>query len=76
MGFFNFWDMYLILKKDNVKGIYSCLVKRDDREFHGQMTEEQKLSMVGSIANSVYFKKPEEMFKDFPEMEKFDYFVN
>lgn len=73
MGYFNFWDTYLILKKDDVVEVYVCLVNRSGRKFHGQMNNEQKLSMCNSITTSIYFKKPEEMFDDFPEMKRFDY---
>jgi len=73
MGYFNFWDTYLILKKDDVIGVYTVLVNRGNYKFHGKMTDKQKESMVSSITTSIYFRKPEEMFNDFPEMKEFDY---
>jgi len=73
VGYFNFWDTYLILRKDDIVGVYVVLVNRNNREFHGQMSDEQKINVRDSIADSVYLKKPKEMFEDFPEMKNFDY---
>lgn len=77
MGYFNFWDTYLILKKDDVVGVYSVLVNRDNKKFHhNKISNEQRKSMESSIRDSVLFRKPKEMFEDFPELNDFHYYIS
>lgn len=78
IGYFNFWDEYLILHTTESEGkIFKVLVNRGNHKFKGgEMTEEQDKSFKRAVVASVYFQKPEEMFKDFPElMSNFTEFV-
>ena len=70
IGYFNFWDEYLILHTKESEGkIFKVLVNRGNYKFKGvESTEEQKNSFKRAVVASVYFQKPEEMFKDFPEL--------
>lgn len=70
IGYFNFWDEYLILHTKESEGkIFKVLVNRGNYKFKGgEATEEQKNSFANAFATSVYFQKPEEMFEDFPEL--------
>lgn len=71
IGYFNFWDEYLILHTTESNGIYVALANRPQRQFSGKITnDKQKSSFVNAIATSVYYKKPEEMFEDFPELRE------
>lgn len=73
-GYFNFWDEVLILRdkryttKDSVGLV---LVNRTDREFHGCISEEERIIYPLYLNKSIREHKPEEMFKDFPELENF-----
>ena len=77
IGYFNFWDTYLIIKTSECEDTYGVLVNRDSKEFgSGKLTDKQKVSIYNSLADSVYFQKPEQMFKDFHELKKFDFLKN
>ena len=75
IGYFNFWDDLLILKTEESNGLYIVLVDRGnykERYKFGKYkaNDKQKSSFCNAIATSVYYKKPEEMFDDFPEMNE------
>lgn len=71
IGYFNFWDEYLILHTTESNGVYVVLVNRPKTIFNGTIiSDKQKSSFCNAIATSVYYKKPEEMFEDFPELNK------
>lgn len=75
IGYFNFWDDLLILHTDKSNGLYLVLVDRGNyREKYKwgshRANDKQKSSFCNAIATSVYYKKPEEMFEDFPELNK------
>lgn len=74
IGYFNFWDDLLILRTKENADVSLVLVDRGDyRKKYGwgnhRANDKQKSSFVNAIAASVYYKKPEEMFEDFPEMK-------
>lgn len=75
LGYFNFWDEYLIANTGTSNGeIFWVIVNRTGRKFNGVTTnKEQELDIRNELANSVYLRKPEEMFKDFPELKNYDY---
>ena len=75
IGYFNFWDDLLILKTKESKGLYVVLIDRGNyREKYNwgkhRANNKQKSSFCNAIATSVYYKKPEEMYEDFPELNK------
>lgn len=71
IGYFNFWDECLILHTKESNGMFVVLVNRSNFKFMGgKLSNEQKSSFCNAIATSVYYKKPEEMFEDFPELNK------
>lgn len=43
------------------------------REFHGYMSEEEKIIYPLHLNKAIREHKPEEMFEDFPELESFVY---
>ena len=73
-GYFNFWDVILILR-DKRYATKDCvglvLVNRTNQEFHGCISEEEKIIYPLYLNKSIREHKPEEMFKDFPELEDF-----
>ena len=70
-GYFNFWDEYLILNiKEGHNEIFSVLVNRTGRTFSNpQPTKYYNIIKYLYITCSVRQRKPEEMFKDFPELK-------
>lgn len=74
-GYFNFWDEYLIMNIDEgYNKVFSCLVNRTGREFSGvKSADDYKVAAISHIEESVQLRKPEEMFVDFPELEKYDF---
>lgn len=74
IGYFNFWDKYLIMSI-GYKNCYTVLVNRPNRKFKHEYepTEDYKIVRNLHIKCSVYQRKPEEMFVDFPELKKFDF---
>lgn len=70
LGYFNFWDEYLIANTEESKGkIFHVLVNRTGRKFSNPITsEKQRECIKNHVADSVYLMKPEEMFEDFPEL--------
>ena len=77
LGYFNFWDTYLIANTEESNGkVFHVLVNRSGEKFSGKTkaNKNQRKCIVNHIANSVCLMKPEEMFKDFPELlEKYSW---
>ena len=78
LGYFNFWDEYLIANTSTSNGeIFWVIVNRTGRKFgNANPSNEQYLDVRNELANSVYLRKPEEMFKDFPELKDFESLKN
>ena len=77
-GYFNFWDEYLIMNIDEGNNkVFTVVVNRTGRKF-GYVRENRryKAAKVQHIKASVQERKPEEMFTDFPELEKYEYLIN
>ena len=74
-GYFNFWDEYLIMNIDEGNNKrFLVLVNKTGRKFSGaELTNDFKYAAVSYIIDSIQERKPEEMFDDFPELKKFDY---
>lgn len=74
IGYFNFWDEYLIMNIGH-KECFTVLVNRAGRKFNTvNPTEDYKVIRDLHFKASVRQGKPEEMFTDFPELKKF-YFL-
>ena len=74
VGYFNFWDEYLIMNVGLEYKTYTVLVNRPNSKFSNhEQTEDYKIKRNLYLTSSVYQRKPEEMFDDFPELKKFDY---
>lgn len=76
IGYFNFWDEYLIANTNTSnRKLFWVIVNRPGTKFGDKTdpTDEQKLDIKNSLANSIYLHKPEEMFRDFPELENYEY---
>lgn len=75
LGYFNFWDEYLIVNTEKGKGkMFSVLVNRTGRKFSNTLVRKRYKECVRStLADSVCFRKPEEMFKDFPELQDYNW---
>lgn len=73
-GYFNFGDEILVLR-DKQYATKDCagvaLVNRTGQKLHGYMSEEEKIIYPLYLNKSIREYKPEEMFKDFPELEYF-----
>ena len=77
VGYFNFWDEYLIMNVGLGYNTYTVLVNRPKTKFSNpEQTEDYKVLRDLYIKASVCQRKPEEMFIDFPELKKFDYLKN
>lgn len=76
-GYFNFWDEYLIMNIDEGHNkAFSVLVNRTGRKFNGTKTDNYyRIAEASHFKESIQARKPEEMFKDFPELEKYDYLI-
>lgn len=66
-GYFNFWGKYLMLNLGY--NTFRPIVNRPNTRFHGVATKEQEKNFNSSITEHCREHKPEEMFKDFPELE-------
>lgn len=75
LGYFNFWDEYLIVNTKESKGkVFYVLVNRTGMKFSNpESNERQKECLINHVADSVCLRKPEEMFEDFPELDKYDW---
>ena len=70
IGYFNFWDEYLILNV-GYKNWYTVLISRTKTDFHiTQPTEDYKVVTNLYIEKSVRKREPKEMFVDFPELNE------
>lgn len=74
-GYFNFWDEYLIMNIDEGNNkTFFVLVNRTGRKFSKvESTKEYENATISYIIDSVQERKPEEMFEDFPELQRYDY---
>lgn len=77
-GYFNFWDEYLIMNIDEGNNkVFTVMVNRTSRKFSGyKATDDYRAVSMLHLKQSVRLKKPEEMFEDFPELEKYNYLIN
>lgn len=73
-GYFNFFDEYLILNiPEGDNKVFWMLVNRTGYKLKGtNSTKEQKFAARKNLTASIKAKKPEEMFDDFPELNKFN----
>lgn len=70
IGFFNFWDEYLILHTPKMKDYYWCVVNRTDKKFSGsKLNNEVEVEATQVMNKSFEERKPEEMYEDFPELK-------
>lgn len=76
-GYFNFWDEYLILNIDEGHNkLFIVMVNRTGRKFSGaKLSKKYDTAKTSYITESVQQRKPEEMFEDFPELEKYDFLI-
>lgn len=70
-GYFNFWDEYLIMNIGS-KSLFTVLVNRPNKKFNVDVksTEKYKNTILMNVYHSIYFRKPKEMFVDFPELDE------
>lgn len=71
IGFFNFWNEYLVANVDLNEDIYWIIVNRTDKKFskHYDVSENHKILFNIIFENSIRSRIPKEMFDDFPELE-------
>ena len=73
IGYFNFWDEYLIMHISGYDKLFTVLVNRTGRKFSGAVeTEDYKVCRNLLLEKSIRQRKPEEMFDDFPEIKSFN----
>jgi len=73
VGYFNFWDEYLIMNVGLEYKIYAVLVNRPNSKLSNpEPTVDFEVKRNLHIANSIVKKQPREMFIDFPEFKKFN----
>ena len=76
IGYFNFWDEYLIMNVGLEYNTYTLLVNRPKTKFSNpKQTISYKVKRERDLKESVRQRKPEEMFADFPDLKKFDYLI-
>lgn len=70
LGYFNFWDEYLIANTEESNGkIFHVLVNRTGRKFSNPKVSKKQIECIRKhVADSICLMKPEEMFEDFPEL--------
>lgn len=68
-GFYNFWDEFLILNLGYNNHL--ALVNRPKRKFHGEYVKEEASGFREVINKHIESHSPEEMFRDFPELNKY-----
>lgn len=72
VGYFNFWNEYLIMHVPTYHHIFTVLVNRTGRKFNSiEEPEDYKVSRNLIFNSSVQTRKPEEMFDDFPELDEY-----
>lgn len=71
VGFYNFWDTYLILNSNVKNKVYHVIVNRTDKKFKGNknLTLKNKLESASICIKSLHRRCPKEMFNDFPELD-------
>ena len=76
-GYFNFWDEYLVMNIDEGNNnVFFVLVNRPNAKFSKvETSNECRAAVTSYITESVQERKPEEMFEDFPELEKYDFLI-
>lgn len=74
-GFFNFWNQYLILNA-GYTDVFLVMVNRPKRKFCGDMTREQEGHFKTIMREHLEAHLPEEMFRDFPELEFMSFISN
>ena len=68
IGYFNFWDKYLILNA-GFNDIFVILVNRPKTPITVcKATDEQNETFKQYIDTSYYEREPKQMFEDFPEL--------
>lgn len=73
IGFFNFWDEYLILHTPKMKNYYKCIVNRTGKKFSmPKLNDEVETEAVRVMNNSFKERKPEEMYEDFFELKNIE----
>jgi len=77
IGYFNFWDEFLIMHVGLEYDTHTVLVNRPNRKFsNSEQTEDYKIKRNLYLKKSIRQRKPEEMFVDFPELKKFDFLLS
>lgn len=78
IGYFNFWGEYLVMNiEEGYNKKFLVLVNRPKTKFTvTTITNKHREDAISYIKESVYEKRPEEMFIDFLELEKFDFLKN
>lgn len=72
IGYFNFWDEYLIMHVPTYNKIFTVLANGTGRKFVDAIeTEEYKVCRNLLFEKTIRQRKPEEMFDDFPELDRF-----
>ena len=73
IGFFNFWDEYLILHTPKMKDYYKCIVNRTGKKFSmPKLNDEVDTEATRVMNNSFKERKPEEMYEDFSELKNIE----
>lgn len=67
-GYFNFWDEVLIMKIKGCNGTYLILVNRGDRKCTGKIEDMPIGEVMIEYQKSTIYRKPKQMFIDFPEL--------
>ena len=70
-GYFNFWDEYLICNINTNEKLFWVIVNRTGYKFSNPKPSNiQRVAFNLMFEQSIREKVPEEMFVDFPELEK------
>ena len=73
IGFFNFWDEYLILHTPKMKNYYKWIVNRTGKKFSmPKLNDEVETEAARVMNNSFKERKPEEMYEDFFELKNIE----
>ena len=76
VGYFNFWDEFLIMHVGLEYHTHTVLVNRPNRKFSNpEQTEDYKIKRNLYFKKSICQRQPEEMFIDFPELKNFDFIL-
>lgn len=71
VGFYNFWDTYLMLNSNAKNKVYYVIVNRDGRKFNScvDIKSEDECTAKNIFSNALYRRCPKEMFDDFSELD-------